>query len=217
MTLQLYYGEHPVREVRAVYDDISVRVYQTFSNNIALELLAHQKLVPPFSFMRNLTWIKPSFLWTMKRTHWGEYSEIAINGSHGVGRGESTVLSITVNRIWFDTVLRTSAVINREHFRHMSLPDWRRRCDEALSFVQWDPEKDLGGRCRPYRAIQIGLKPKALAQYSEAILRIEPMTATIRNVSEAKGEQAKIAQLPDEHVYPTDEIMRVNLIMQTSE
>ena len=55
------------KQIRAVYDADTVRVYQAFSCAIAKSACDAQHFVsPPFSMSR-MTWIKPSFLWMMYR------------------------------------------------------------------------------------------------------------------------------------------------------
>jgi hypothetical protein len=58
-------GEAPFRQIRAVYDDEVIRVYQAYSYSIAAAALQKGTFVsPPFKLDR-MTWIKPSFLWMM--------------------------------------------------------------------------------------------------------------------------------------------------------
>lgn len=48
----------PVRQIRAVYDDKTLRVYQAYSDAIADTALHHGRFVsPPFSMTR-MTWIE---------------------------------------------------------------------------------------------------------------------------------------------------------------
>jgi len=57
-------------QIRAMYDENSITVYQAYSRAIALPALQNNRFVAPFSFKR-MTWIKPSFLWLMQKSHWG--------------------------------------------------------------------------------------------------------------------------------------------------
>ena len=59
----------PAGQVRAVYTDYSIIVYQAYAAPIAEPALAAGRFVPPFSRDR-MTWIKPSFLWMMYRCGW---------------------------------------------------------------------------------------------------------------------------------------------------
>ena len=57
------------REVRAVYTDTTITVYQAYSAEVASPALSAGRFVPPFKRER-MTWIKPSFLWMMYRCGW---------------------------------------------------------------------------------------------------------------------------------------------------
>lgn len=54
------------RNIYAVFDNKTIRVYQAYNNEIADEALKLGKFGSKFSLNR-MTWIKPSFLWMMYR------------------------------------------------------------------------------------------------------------------------------------------------------
>jgi len=54
------------RNIYAVFDEKTIRVYQAYNNEIADEALKLGKFGSKFSLNR-MTWIKPSFLWMMYR------------------------------------------------------------------------------------------------------------------------------------------------------
>ncbi|AMD95606.1 hypothetical protein AXF11_08495 [Leptotrichia sp. oral taxon 847] len=54
------------RNIYAVFDDKTIRVYQAYNNEIADEALKLGRFGSKFSLNR-MTWIKPSFLWMMYR------------------------------------------------------------------------------------------------------------------------------------------------------
>lgn len=60
-----------MNQIRAVYSETTIRVYQAYRPAIADRAVEFQKFVPPFKLGR-MTWIKPSFLWMMDRCGWGE-------------------------------------------------------------------------------------------------------------------------------------------------
>lgn len=72
-------------QIRAVFDDHTITVYQAYSKAIALPAVANQKFVPPFKIER-MTWIKPSFLWMMYRCGWA------------TKEGQEHVLAIQIKR-----------------------------------------------------------------------------------------------------------------------
>jgi len=56
----------PYRQIRAVFDDETITVYQAYSASIAVAAVEQQKLnaSPDFKLGR-MTWIKPSWCWMM--------------------------------------------------------------------------------------------------------------------------------------------------------
>jgi hypothetical protein len=79
----------PEREIRAVYNDETIRVYQAYNAAIAAEAVRLGTFGSQFS-MNRMTWIKPSFLWMMYRCGWAEKE----NQEH--------VLAIDLKRSGFD-------------------------------------------------------------------------------------------------------------------
>ena len=71
------------REVRAVYDAETIRVYQAYSDEIADAALAAGTFVAPFKRDR-MTWIKPSFLWMMYRSGWARKDPDSIEFSPSI-------------------------------------------------------------------------------------------------------------------------------------
>ena len=53
-------------EIRALYNDETIRVYQAYNKTIAEEAVKNGTFGSHFSLNR-ITWIKPSFLWMMYR------------------------------------------------------------------------------------------------------------------------------------------------------
>ena len=88
-------------EIRADYDADSIVVYQAFSPNIALPALKEKRFVAPFSFNR-MTWIKPSFLWLMERSNWGQKS------------GQEYTLAVRIKRSGWDEALSLAVLTHPE-------------------------------------------------------------------------------------------------------
>ncbi len=176
--------EVPARQIRAVYDDATIRVYQAFRDDIADTALAHGTFVsPPFSLTR-MTWIKPSFLWMMYRAGWGHKDE-----------GQKRILAIDITREGFEWALRNSS-LSHERTTDTSQP----------VRIQWDPERDLHHRPLDHRSIQIGLSGIAVAHYVDRwIRRITDITALANemgaHVAAGRAPAAK-ALLPPEQPYP---------------
>jgi hypothetical protein len=186
-------SEPAQHEIRAVYDEATIRVYQAYSDEIADQALANGTFVsPPFKLER-MTWIKPSFLWMMYRAGWGHKDE-----------GQRRILAIDVSREGFEWAIAHSCPSHPD--TSMSEEEWNRRKNSSPVRVQWDPERNLYLEPLPYRSIQIGLSKEAVHLYvSQWIQKIADITDVAHSihalVSENKFDQAQ-AMLPAEKIYP---------------
>jgi hypothetical protein len=80
---------------------------------------------------------------------------------------------------------------------------WRRAIAGSDVRLQWDPDHDPGGRPVERRAIQLGLRGEALAQYAkEWLLDVQDISAFVRE--QMANAQAPYDRLvtPREEVYP---------------
>jgi hypothetical protein len=142
----------PDRQIRAVYDERTIRVYQAYSREIAEPALANQRFVsPPFKLER-MTWIKPSFLWMMYRAGWGLKD-----------RGQERILAIDITRTGFEWALANSCSSSAPP--GMAPGEWALLKASKPVRIQWDPERDIYLQPLPYRSIQIGLSKEAVVRY----------------------------------------------------
>lgn len=185
-------SDFPRYQVRAVYDEQTIRVYQAFSDQIADAALAAGTFVsPPFSMTR-MTWIKPSFLWMMYRAGWG-YKDL----------GQRRILAIDITREGFEWALAHSCLSHPDP--SMSKDEWARIKADSPVRVQWDPERDLHLQPLSHRAIQIGISGEAVelyvGQWIQKITDVTDFAQAIHILVEA-GETARaVAALPKERPY----------------
>ena len=192
----------PSYQIRAAYDESTIRVYQAYSDEIADAAIRHGTFVtPPFSLTR-MTWIKPSFLWMMYRSGWSLKDA-----------KQARILAIDITRDGFDRALRNACLSSCPP--HVDKEAWRQRKDTMPNVVQWDPEKNILLDPLPHRSVQIGIGATAVKAYvNDWIRRIEDVTAFARDlhwlVQEERIEEA-VAFLPVERPYPAalDEITPV--------
>lgn len=182
----------PQQQIRAVYDEHTIRVYQAYNDGIADTALSNSTFVSPPFKMDRMTWIKPSFLWMMYRSGWGFKDE-----------GQRRILAIDMSREGFEWALAHSCPSHPEP--PMSWDDWTTLKAASPVRVQWDPERDLHLRPLGYRAIQIGLGAEAVPlfvnQWIQRIVDITKLAHAIhRLVKEDKLDQAQ-ARLPVERPY----------------
>lgn len=188
-------ADTPHREIRAVYDDATIRVYQAYRDEIADTALAAGTFVsPPFSMTR-MTWIKPSLLWMMYRAGWGHKDE-----------GQKRILAIDITREGFEWALANSS-LSHERTTEASPP----------VRVQWDPERDFHHRALDHRSIQIGLSGAAVRKFVHEWIRnlsdITPLAHEMRElIAHDRLDQAKRLHPPERH-YPVNASLQRHLEM----
>ena len=184
---------HPERQVRAVFDDSAITVYQAYSPAIADPAVRAGTFVEPFKRER-MTWIKPSFLWMMYRSGWGTKP------------GQERILSINITRDGFEWALGHSCLSHFDRRVHESHDAWSALKNGCPVRVQWDPERspDLGALA--WRTIQIGLAGEAVDLFTESwIVGIEDVTVEAHELHElVRAGDAERAgrRLPVELPYP---------------
>lgn len=160
-----------MNEVRALYDESTIRVYQAYSDEIANSALARGTFVSPPFKMDRMTWIKPSFLWMMYRCGWGRKDA-----------NQSRILAIDISREGFEWALAHSCP---SQSRSMDEKAWKELKETSPVRVQWDPERNLLLQPLDIRAIQIGLSKQAVDLYVHKwIHRITDATPLAKGIHE---------------------------------
>jgi hypothetical protein len=183
-------------EIRAEYNNQSLVVYQAYSKAIALPAIQHGRFVPPFSLNR-MTWIKPSFLWLMERSHWGLKS------------GQEMILAIRITRQGWEEALSQAVLTFPDPQIYRDYDDWKTRFENATVHVQWDPERTLRGKSLAINSIQVGLSRHVIEHYvNNWTLEIRDYTPQVRKIYALlqKGQETRAKGfLPRERVYPLDQ------------
>lgn len=182
------------KEIRALYDDAGIVVYQAYNPAIARTALAAQTFVSPPYKRDRMTWIKPSFLWMMYRSGWASKEN------------QERILAIGLKRSGFEWALENACLSHFDASVHASRDAWKTKLQQTPVRIQWDPEKDILLRPLPYRSIQIGLSGIAVDRYlSDWILRIDDITDHCKNIHRlinANRPDQATALLPSEKPYP---------------
>jgi hypothetical protein len=192
-------------EIRADFDRETVVVYQAYSRAIADAALGAKRFVAPFSFHR-MTWIKPSFLWLMHRSNWGQK------------HGQERVLAVRIKRSGWEKALSLAVPTSFEPSLFRSAAEWQEQFDEAEVHLQWDPERSLRGAGLPYSSIQVGLSRHIIREYVEDwVVDIEDYSPKVRKIydhlQQGRADRAK-RQLPPERVYPLKADLAPRLLME---
>lgn len=152
------------KNIYAVFDDKTIRVYQAYNNEIADEALKLGKFGSKFSLTR-MTWIKPSFLWMMYRSGWASK------------QGQERILAIDLKREGFDEIVRNSVFSSFREVSDLSKEEWKEKLENSEVRCQWDPDRDIYGNPIGRRAIQLGIKGETVKKYiNEWIVNITDIT-----------------------------------------
>ena len=183
----------PYHQIRATYDERTIRVYQAYNDEIADAALARGTFQsPPFKTER-MTWIKPSFLWMMYRAGWG-YKD----------RNQCRILAIDISRDGFDWALEHSCGSHPDV--SMSKDDWTTLKVNSPVRIQWDPERNLQSEPQLHRSLQVGLG-KAVAdlyinKWIQNIMEVTDLAHTIHELIRGADLERAQAMLPTERPYP---------------
>lgn len=160
------------RQIRAFYDEDTIRVYQAYSDDIADLAIENQTFIsPPFKTTR-MTWIKPSFLWMMYRSGWG-YKDV----------NQKRILAIDISKQGFKWCLDNGCMSKFDENIYSNIESWRYKKSMSDVIIQWDPERNINLEPLGYRTIQIGIKGKALSRYlSDWITNISDITEKCANI-----------------------------------
>ena len=178
------------KEIRAVYTDETIRVYQAYNKTIAEEAVKSRTFGAHFSMTR-MTWIKPSFLWMMYRCGWAQKE----NQEH--------VLAIDIKRTGFDKAVNSAVISTFSDDLGITKEEWQKQVKKSDVRVQWDPEKDIDGNNLPYRSLQLGLRGNAVNEYvHDWIVKVTDITDYVNELNALRISKADISdKLPKETVY----------------
>ena len=178
------------KNIYAVFDDKTIRVYQAYNNEIADEVMKLGKFGSKFSLTR-MTWIKPSFLWMMYRSGWA------------TKEGQERILAIDLKREGFDEIVKKSVISAFRESGETSIDDWREKLQNSEVRCQWDPDRDIYGNPIGRRAIQLGIKGEMVKKYvNDWIVNITDITEEVIKIRTSIEEQEfSESMLPLEKIY----------------
>jgi hypothetical protein len=179
------------RHVLAQYDDDRVVVYQAYRPSIGQFAAQHGNFLGGGFSLERMSWIKTSFLWMMHRCGWA------------AKEGQEVVLAIWLARAAFDAILAGAVPSSWDRERFASRDAWQAAVRGSDVRLQWDPDHAPSGHPVERRAIQLGLRGRTLADYATNPLRIEDISAFVREQRAALAKGGLDALVtPREAVYP---------------
>lgn len=173
------------REVRAIHDESTIRVYQAYNATIADAAVAANSFKAPLESGSwsdtRMTWIKPSAVWMGYRSGWSCMKD----------KNQERILALDLSRERFEALLLNA---------RLSHGGPSQKCRDGTVVVQWDPERamDPGAEpkqvftkaCPGIRSIQIGLRGAAvqLLLSPEFVVRISDVTTDFRAAADALAD-----------------------------
>ncbi|KAL8303339.1 hypothetical protein RB597_005103 [Gaeumannomyces tritici] len=179
----------PYHQIRALYDDDSITVYQAYSAAIADAAVAAQRLdASPLFRAARMTWIKPSWAWMLYRA-----------GYSFKDARQERILAIRVRRACFLSLLARAALTHHHHpapgASTTTTTTTEKQGEEGdqgelevrgrgeVVRVQWDPERTVRLERLGHRSIQIGIPGALAAGWVESgIAGIEDVTGRAREL-----------------------------------
>lgn len=183
----------PHRQIRAVFNNRTITLYQAYAPAIAEPALKAGRFVAPFKLTR-MTWVKPSFLWMAYRSGWA------------TKLNQERVLAVEITRDGFEWALARACLSHFDPDTHGNHHQWKAALSANPVRIQWDPERDIHFNPLAHRSIQIGLSGRAIERYvNEWIVSLTDITEQFRSIQELVTEgQIEHAHtlLPPESEYP---------------
>lgn len=179
-------GQH----ILAHFDETSIIVYQAYSPAIARYAVEHRCFGGDHFRYRRMSWIKPNFLWMMYRSGWA------------TKEGQEVVLGLRISCVFFDHLLSEAVVSSFDGAFGKSRQQWEQAVQSSDVRLQWDPDHDPRGAKQNRRAIQLGLRGRALEAFGKRelldVIDMSEFVAAQRKVLEGSLDQL---MMPTEQVY----------------
>jgi len=168
------------REIRAIHDNETLRVYQAYNAEIADAAVRTNSFRAPLEAgtwsPTRISWVKPSAVWMAYRCGWSVMKDA----------NQARVLALDVSRARFQELLLEARVSDD------SKPG---ECKNYPVVVQWDPERFLSPKVacqkealttdvRHMRSIQVGIKGSAAGRRTflnpKFVLKISDVTESFK-------------------------------------
>lgn len=177
--------------ILAQYDAQSMVVYQAYRPAIG-HFAAKQGYFGGEFKLSRMTWIKPNFLWMMYRSGWSSKP------------GQEVILAIRLQRSAFDSILAQAVHSAYTSDIYGTKDVWKDELSRSDVRLQWDPDHAPNGAKLTRRAIQLGLRGDAIANYSHNwIMEIEDISDFVKEQRDHVMNQNEAAlAIPKEQVYP---------------
>lgn len=191
----------PQRQIRALYDDDTITVYQAYKPSIADPAVATQKLTasPDFKPGR-MTWVKPSWAWMLYRSGYSHKDP-----------GQSRILALKVRHDDFVGLLRRGVLSSHVQTADRAAAVAQKQASTEVR-IQWDPERTVWLDKLEHRSIQIGIPGGLSAQWAEEwVVGIEDVTERARELKRVLDSEdgVTVEQLRERGLVPRETELEV--------
>lgn len=182
-----------MKKIFAEFDHEGVFVYQAFKSQTVERAARAGRFVAGFNRHRT-TWIKPSFSWILHRSKYATKHRM------------TGIAKIKLSHEGFRSILRQSVPTEFDGALYASRAEWQRALDQSEIRHQWDPDRDLRGRPRERRAIQIALRGSVIHSYvDEWTLDIVDVTELAQSLGEAvRARRTSLPKTPELSIYEVE-------------
>lgn len=205
------------REIRAIHDSDTVRVYQAYNADIADAAVSANSFWAPMKAgtwsPTRISWVKPSAVWMAYRCGWSVMKD----------QNQARVLALDVSRVRLQSLLLEAKVSDD------SKPG---ECAHYPVVVQWDPERFICPKAtqkkealttdvRFMRSIQIGIKGRAMANRTfldrSFVLKITDVTESFKRAHSALTASPPDVRAAAEALWPERHEERMLVPLQLRE
>lgn len=190
-------GQH----ILAQYTDNYIVVYQAYRPSIGRFAAKNQYFGGEYSYSR-MSWIKPSFLWMMYRSGWGEKE------------GQEITLAIKLKLDYFEEILKQAVVSTFNSSKYKDKEEWKKALHASNVRLQWDPDHDPQGKEIERRAVQLGIRNDMLEPFKgDGIIEIEDISAFVNEQREhaLNGNTDKLVTPKEKLFIPSNKEAALNV------
>jgi hypothetical protein len=189
------------RHILAQFDEDTVIVYQAYNHAIGRYSAEQGTFGGGFRYSR-MSWVKPNFLWMMYRSGWGSKES------------QEVTLALRLRRAFFETLLAEAVPSTWDRATFPTEQDWSRAVGASSVRLQWDPDHSPSGGPLERRALQLGLRGKALEAFGkQELVEVIDLSEFVREQRAALSTGGvPVLVTPRERVYrPADPAVAARL------
>jgi hypothetical protein len=151
-----------------------------------------------------MSWVKPNFLWMMYRSGWGTKAD------------QEVTLALRLRRTAFDEILAAAVHSSFVPEAYASDASWKTAVARSDVRVQWAPDHDPDGKPLARRALQLGLRGRALEKLvTDWTVDVHDVSAFVAEQRDRLRHAPHSLMTPRERIYPVSPATAAHLGVDT--